>query len=346
MNLNDNIYNKKLSNEQPKFKLWSSAGLLLTYKCNASCEFCYYNCTPQKSGLMDVNTALEAWQSLKILAGERAKIHLTGGEPFLYFERLEEILIEAKKQRLGPVDMIETNGFWATSEKIASAQVSRLNELGMKKLKISCDPFHQEFVDIGAVRTLASVAKEMLGEGRVMVRWEKYLKNQVKMQDVMQQEVMANYLWCLKDYPCRFTGRAAGKLAAMAANRLVETMKSQNCSGDFLGAKSVHIDCYGNVFSGTCGGIILGNITKTPLEKIWREFQPIDNTGVIETLFACGPYGLLEKAMQTGYAPLPEYADNCHLCTDLRQFFISKNLFSEVVGPSDCYHDNFGLDVM
>ncbi len=41
------------------------------------------------------------------------KIHITGGEPFLYWEHLLEILREAKKSNLGPVDMIETNGFWA-----------------------------------------------------------------------------------------------------------------------------------------------------------------------------------------------------------------------------------------
>ena len=164
MNLNDNIYNRNLSHDQPKFKLWSSAGLLLTYKCNASCEFCYYNCTPQKNGLMTVDTAIAAWQSLKTLAGSRAKIHLTGGEPFLYFETVEQILIEAKKQNLGPVDMIETNAFWATTEKIAREKISRLNELGINKLKISCDPFHQEYVDIKFVRTLAQVAQEILGK--------------------------------------------------------------------------------------------------------------------------------------------------------------------------------------
>ena len=97
---------------------------------------------------MTVDTAISAWQSLKILAGDRAKIHLTGGEPFLYFETIEQILIEAKKQNFGPVDMIETNAFWATSEKIAREKISRLNELGINKLKISCDPFHQEYVDI------------------------------------------------------------------------------------------------------------------------------------------------------------------------------------------------------
>lgn len=334
MNLNDNIYNRSLSHDQPKFKLWSSAGLLLTYKCNTSCEFCYYNCTPQKNGLMKVDTAIAAWQSLKTIAGDRAKIHLTGGEPFLYFETIEQILIEVKKQNLGPLDMLETNAFWATSGKIAREKISRLNELGINKLKISCDPFHQEFIDIKFVRILAQAAKEILGQTRVLVRWEKYLEwHGLPAREDMRDSL---FIKALQDYPCRFTGRAAEKLASMAADKLLDAFASQNCSADFLGAKSVHIDPYGNVFSGTCSGISLGNITKTPLEKIWQDFHPSNNE-LLNTLFTAGPYGLFKKAIQAGYIPLPAYADKCHLCTSLRQFLFSKNLFTETICPQDCY---------
>ena len=67
---------------------------------------------------MPVDIAINAWQSLKELAGDNAKIHITGGETFLYWDHLVEILQEAKKSNLGPVDIIETNGFWAVDEKI------------------------------------------------------------------------------------------------------------------------------------------------------------------------------------------------------------------------------------
>jgi len=100
---------------------------MLTYKCNCACEFCYYNCDPDKGGLMPVDTAISAWQSLKILAGDNAKIHITGGEPFLFWDHLQEILDQAQKQNLGKVDLIETNGFWATSEKIVRQRLKKLD---------------------------------------------------------------------------------------------------------------------------------------------------------------------------------------------------------------------------
>jgi len=89
--LSENIYNRQVARHEPKFKLWRSAGLLLTYKCNAACEFCYYHCSPQKNGLMPIDTAISAWSALgglRILAGDAAKVHLTGGEPFLYWDHL------------------------------------------------------------------------------------------------------------------------------------------------------------------------------------------------------------------------------------------------------------------
>ena len=352
MNLSQNIYNQKVGRDEPKFKIWRNAGLLLTYKCNAKCEFCYYNCSPEQGGLMPVDMAINVWQSLKELAGDNAKIHITGGEPFLYWDRLVEILREAKKSNLGPVDMIETNGFWAVDEKIVKDRIKVLDELGMRRLKISCDPFHQEYVDIELVKRLASIAKELLGQDHVLVRWGKYLPDRqagldkpIEMKNISADEREKRYVEAaLKDYPCRFTGRAAGEIAELVASRTVEQIAAQNCSGAFLDAKGVHIDPYGNIFSGTCSGIIVGNITQRPLAEIWQNWQPSDDK-LIETLFNSGPAGLLDKAIKAGYKPAKLYAGKpaknwagkCHLCTSIRRFFFAKGLYQTVVGPAECY---------
>jgi organic radical activating enzyme len=383
--LSENIYNQTTGRGEVKLKVWRSAGLLLTYKCNAACDFCYYCCGPQNDGLMTVETAIRAWRGLKKLAGDSGpavsavepRIHLTGGEPFLYFERLCEILEAAKKENLGEVDIIETNGYWAgaTEEKdidshrdhrddyshrghpsspdesgfagtgrdIDKKQIDfirdrlrRLDKFGMRRLKISTDPFHQEYVDIEQVRLLAKVAKEVLGDERVMVRWEKYLEQPVEMKGVTRQELEKNYLQAIDAYPVRLTGRAAGKLAELRASKTVEELSGANCSGAFLGAKGVHIDPFGNVFSGTCSGIILGNVNQKPLDEIWRQFDPREKE-FISILFESGPTGLLEEAIKAGYEPKKKYADKCHLCTSIRQFMLGKGIYSDAIGPKQCY---------
>ncbi len=341
--LSENIYNSQIKRSEPKFKLWRSAGLLLTYKCNCACEFCYYNCAPDKGGLMPVETAVSVWQSLRILAGDSAKIHITGGEAFLYWEHLLRVLQAAKDEKLGKVDLVETNGFWATSEKTVRQRLKRLDELGMHRFKVSTDPFHQEYVDIEPVRRLAGIAREVLGSDRVLVRWQKYLDGPTEMRSLSPAERNAQYISAMNDYPCRFTGRAAGKLARLAAASISENPASgiehrANCQLDFLGAKGVHIDPFGNVFSGTCSGIIIGNVNQTPLEDIWKQFDPAQNE-FINTLFNSGPSGLLEKAEKLGYRRETNYASKCHLCTDTRQFFRDNGVESSVIGPAECYSD-------
>jgi MoaA/NifB/PqqE/SkfB family radical SAM enzyme len=336
MKLSDNIYNKEAGRDEPKFKLWRSAGLLLTYKCNCSCEFCYYNCCPEKGGLMPVDTAISAWQSLKILAGDTVKIHITGGEPFLYWDHLQQVLEQAKKHNLGKVDLIETNGFWACDEELIRQRLTTLDQLGMHRLKISTDPFHQEYVDIEPVRLLADIASDILGPARVLVRWRKYLENPLKMKGLSNEELKQQYIRAINDYPCRFTGRAAGELAKLGASITTESLACMNCKTDFLAAKGVHIDPFGNVFSGTCSGIIIGNIIHTSLENIWKQFHP-KQSEFVETLFNLGPVGLLDKFLNLGYRPAKVYAGKCHLCTSIRQFFFDKGLYKTTIGPVECY---------
>ena len=285
---------------------------------------------------MNEDIFISSWQSLKTIAGNNAKIHLTGGEPFLYFDYLCELLKTSQKQNLGKVDMIETNGFWAADNKLIEQKLKTLDKLGMNKLKISCDPFHQEFVDIEPVKRLAKAAEELLGQDRVLVRWEKYLDNPVNVKNLSEEEKYKLFITSLKDYPCRFTGRAGGKIAELAADKDIKEIKNSNCKNTFLDSKGIHIDAFGNVFSGTCSGIILGNVTQNSLKKIWQQFHPSRNK-IIETLFNLGPAGLLEEAQALGYKKLNRYSGKCHLCTNLRQFFFNKGLYKETIAPADCY---------
>jgi len=313
---------------------------------------------------MPIDTAIGAWQSLKILAGDRAKIHLTGGEPFLYWDHLAQILEQAEKQNLGKVDLIETNGFWASHEKIIRQRLRTLDELGMQRIKISTDPFHQEYIDIEPVRRLASLASKILGPARVLVRWRKYLENPIEMKSLSPSERNQQYLHAMNDYPCRFTGRAAAKLAELVASSMLDTgcstlvedresriknresrienrgsrTASVNCKSEFLGAKGVHIDPFGNVFSSTCSGIIISNINHTPLENVWKQFHPA-RSEFINTLFNLGPAGLLDKAAKLGYKKAKAYADKCHLCTNIRQFFFDNGVENSIIGPAECYFE-------
>jgi len=342
LQLSDNTYNRTLARHEPKFKLWTQAGLLLTYRCNAACEFCYYHCDGGKSGLMNVETAMEAWRGLVRIAGATARIHLTGGEPFLYYKRLLEILEAGVRDGLGGADMVETNGFWAIDDAIARRRLATLKSLGLQRFKISVDPFHQAFVEIEPVRRLARIAEEVFGPAHVLVRWRQYLDEPAVAPHSVRDIA---YLETLAEYPCRFTGRAAGRLAERVLAtpserppiaRTIDELRNENCRTGWLGARHIHIDPFGNIFSGTCSGIVMANINKAPLDRIWQDLD-FRTHPLLRALFEQGPTGLLDMAVAAGYPPRPRYVDKCHLCTDIRTFFRAHGLEPAVIGPTECY---------
>lgn len=334
--LSDNIYNRTLSHDMPKFKLWQSAGLMLTYECSCACRFCYYNCSSKPSPVMPIDMFISSWQSLKNLASPAASVHITGGEPFLNWAHLESVLRAATAEKLGPIDQIETNASWATDLTIANDRLRFLNENGVRCLKISCDPFHQEYVRIENVKLLASAAHEILGPNRVLVRWQQYLDNPIQTASLGKSDRDDCHKKSLTEYPCRFTGRAGQSLAELLAKKTVHQLASQNCGKSFLNSRGVHIDPLGNIFSGVCSGIILGNVSGISLDNIWKQFD-WRNREFIDILFTDGPVGLLEKAVNFGYKIRRYYASRCHLCTNVRQFLFNLGSFKSVIGPSFCY---------
>jgi MoaA/NifB/PqqE/SkfB family radical SAM enzyme len=286
---------------------------------------------------MAVDTAIGAWEGLIRLSGDAARVHLTGGEPFLVFDRMAEIVRQSHKMGLKGLEYIETNASWATSESDIREKLEFLDTYGMEKLKISCDPFHIEYVPIENVFRLKTVAESILGKDRVMVRWERYLENPVSFEGISEAQKRDIYLRALQDDPCRLTGRAAFVLGDLLEQRPVAYFIGHNCATSFLGAKGVHIDPYGNVFCGQCSGISAGNVTQTSLDTLWRQFDP-EQMEFWKELFADGPCGLLDYAGRQGYPPRDEYATKCHICTELRRFFFDKRLFWSIISPDECYH--------
>ena len=336
LNLQDNVFNARQPRHRPKLKLWRYLGLMLTYQCNASCRFCYYHCSPQGEGLMSVETAILSWQGLVRIAGNRASIHLTGGEPFLYFDRLADICDTGRKLGLSPVDTIETNaGVWENRADLTD-KLRFLDARGLGRLKVSWDAFHEEFVDGEKVRQFVAIARDVLGTERVLVRWEKYLDNPSGIRQMTPQQRDDVMQAALETDACRFTGRAATALAPLVLRFSHETLKGRCCQNALLGARGVHIDPYGNVFSGQCSGIIVGNVTQRPLDALWMTFEP-DRAEFWSDLYSKGPAGLLKWAQASDFQLQEEYASKCHLCTDIRRFFFDKQLYSTIIGPSDCY---------
>ena len=344
--LEANVYNRQVGRDQKKFKVWTSAGLMLSYFCPARCACCYVFSGPnagEAATEMSTEDALDHWAAIRRLGGDRGKIHLTGGEPFGDFERLERILQGACEKHLGGLEKIETNAYWCTDEKVVRKRLGRLKELGLERLQVSTDVYHQEYVPVERVKLAVRVAQEVLGADGVQVRWRDFYDNPVLVDGMDDLERTEQFLAAYKKRRERLLGRAADELANLLPLRNYEDFAESNCVKSFLGARHVHVDGAGNVFSGTCIGILIGQVKpheKVSLDELWRSFDYREHP-IISTLVDKGPVGLLPIAEDLGYVAKHGYASKCHLCYDLRRFLYEKAEPDQELGPRVCYGLNF-----
>ena len=66
-------------------------GIMANYQCTAACRHCLYACSPERSGGYISKAVAEEISSLLRKGGCRA-VHIGGGEPFLDFDGLLELV--------------------------------------------------------------------------------------------------------------------------------------------------------------------------------------------------------------------------------------------------------------
>lgn len=219
---------EKVGANTPELAAWEFAGLLVTYWCNARCAFCYVYSGPDRGGDMGIEAAIELWRSLDRLAaasGKRMRIHLAGGEPLGDWPRLAGIVRSARDAGLTPLEKIETNAFWATDDNLTRARLELLDALGVEKLVVSTDVFHQEFVPFDRVRRCVEIARKVLGRGRVRVRWWDFFHQPTELRGISPAERRQAYQTALERHKDRLTGRGppAGSIVAEIPRRPFST---------------------------------------------------------------------------------------------------------------------------
>ncbi len=307
-------------------KHWSFAGIMLTGWCSARCACCYLCCSPDRREEMTVGEALDIWRQLVRASPHGCRVHLTGGEPFGDWERLIGVCRQAAEMGLGPLQKVETNGFWAADERVMRQRLRDLDRAGMETLGISADPYHQQFVLIERCRLLARVAAEVLGHHRVQVRWRDWLeggRDTCDLSPPARKAMFAEYALRGRERLC---GRAAEWLAPDLPHKAPEEFADKPCRNFLLRGRHVHVAPGGMVMPGTCAGILLGRIGPDySASRLWQSLtDDLESRPILATLAESGPAGLLERAKALGFAPRPGYAGKCHLCWDIRRFLAGK----------------------
>ena len=121
--------------------------LVITDKCTLRCEHCFEEAGPENNTFLDAYRVDElAGESIDVFKGylEPKLIRITGGDPFLHPELYN--IIEAFSKRKDSLNYdsveVETNGWWATSDRATEGYVRMLKEAGVDILSMTVDYYH------------------------------------------------------------------------------------------------------------------------------------------------------------------------------------------------------------
>ena len=303
----------------------SAVGILVTYQCNIRCRHCYINCGPDRKGAIDLALAESLLRQAKEAGLTGSNIHLGGGEAFLHFDRVVDILRIAERLGMTPISWVETNCFWCTSDKIARDRLRTLHEAGVSKIWLSADPYHQEYVPFENVARAKRIAVEIFGEDRITISRRQYFDS---------PDAWPDHGAFVNAHPPMLMGRAYEHLRNYLPRKPLDEIARERCEKEVSPEKmrEVHINPDGSIMPSNCSGIILGDAGATTLSKLcgtddWRKGD------IPRVLADRGPVGLLDLA--PGFEPKETYAQRCELCWEVRSFLASD--YPETLAPPECY---------
>lgn len=301
----------------------ASLGLHITDRCNAKCLHCAFSCSPESDISMGLREAKIYVADAKALDAEI--VCITGGEPMLFPDLVEKIIIECSRLSFPEIWMF-TNGYWANNLAKTFRIAKKLGSLGLTKIFTSVDYFHQIYVPVESVKNLIEASLEAGLNVCVDARFigDPYEENKFNLATHSYLKVLGNFLSrvdVVKAQPM-FVGRAAESLIKHVKKKPLSEILKEECPGAWAGGtlaspSGVDIDEFG--FVSICPELNIGNTKKTTLAEIIEKYN-YKNHIVIAALYDGGINGLMDVAFEKGFIPRKSYANGCHFCYDARKF--------------------------
>jgi hypothetical protein len=347
----DGIRMKRLHIEEP-----ISGGILLSYRCTGGCQHCMYACSPQWNE--DWIPEEDAKIVLKELAGMiqrspygpdgigiNSGLHFTGGEPFLNFDLLNELVRTAHGLGI-PSTFVETSCFWCVDDETTRERLTKLRDSGLKGILISVNPFILEKVPFERTERCAKIGEEIFGWDVIIYQEFFYdLFRTLGLKDALPFEEFLGRAGrdVLRHVELLPMGRAVYRLGHLFRRYPASQFFGESCREELTRGWHFHVDNYFNYMTGYCGGISLGDARNlgSLLKGIDLEDRPILDALVtdIERLCELG-------VRRFGYMELPEgYISKCHLCVDVRRHVVQQTDEFKELKPREFYYHVVRRDV-
>lgn len=290
--------------------LYNSLVVSITNKCNASCKFCGISAiNSNKFGdFMSIDILEKLCKESSKLANFQ-NIIFTGGEPFLYIDRVESVMymLKTAKKNIG----IVTNGFIFKNEETAKKIISRLSRNGLNFLQISTDQYHLEYINLNTIKKAILICKQY-GISIILKIGMQYFDNTyAKIIEGLSENI---FDISVQFYPIMPIGRAALLNEKNFYSRPISKldMMCKHSTNMFVDEKGEIYPC---CFFARPALMSLGNIKNTSL----KEALSIARTNIYyKEIYIHGFNKLIENFINNNVIRLDDkYVDTCHLCNDI-----------------------------
>ncbi len=257
-------------------------------------------------------------------------VHFTGGEPFLNFELLLDIVTLAHSYKIAST-FVETNCFWCIDDNTTRKKLQQLKKAGLHGILISINPFILEYVPFDRTERAVRLSQQVFH--RNVIVYQEFFYHLFKRLELKETLSFEDFIHKAPDsfhyVELLPMGRAAYALGHLHRKYPARAFFGTSCREELTREWHVHIDNYCNYLPGYCAGTSLGDARKLDalLQGIDLDQHPLLNAMVtdLKNLYSIAAESFAYKELSDGYV------SKCHLCLDIRRHIAQQtDQFSEL----------------
>lgn len=275
----------------------------ITWDCDAKCAHCFQE-------HVNYNLSVEKTMELIKFMSSRLKlthINFTGGEPFLRYDFLREVIKFNKSLNLK--SRVITNCKWCDSEELIYERLEELIANDLDQITISYDYFHSHYIPLDNIHKFIKICNK-IGLDVVMYSTLSVATEQKTKALIEELQMTTNfkvkYRWVIPPRNSKLKTMDTKKIKDLPDCCSMQNIFTIWPNGEVLPCCSV----------GTSKNLLVGNLNEGNLEELLDQRLNDDIYKIIEHEGPKGIYDRLPNKLKTLYND-KQYVNNCHLCSEL-----------------------------
>ena len=300
----------------------NSFAIHLTYTCPLTCKHCCFSSSPTVKDRLSPDQILALIQSLEGRGIDL--LAFTGGEPFLFGQRLVDFVREGK--RYANAVRVVTSAYWANSDEAAQRKIVPLAAAGLDQISISWDDYHEEFVDFQNVKRAFACAKQHgIQPAIAMMQSPRSRRTAARVKSEL--DGLASSRDIVVESTLNYTGRAERELKGSGVKASQHLGPCPYVlTGPTASAKGKLLACCG-VIPETPDLVLSESLEP---KRVWSAVDEALNSPLLRWIHLRGPYAVMEYISNKYGIAIPppnKVGGNCEAC---KLLFTTESIRSKI----------------